>query len=175
VLHFAVRSADDIPFKERLEALKDIVVIYDKSKGQRMDIGHLVRTLPFNSQLYFCGPIRLMDEAKRQVQAAELPKSEVHYEAFAADLTGDPFEVVVKTNGETKTAQVGEEETLLEVLKKQLRDFPSSCEVGNCGTCKIKVLDGRVEHRGTGLTDEEKVTSMLACVSRGIGRITVEV
>lgn len=173
-LHYAVRSAEDTPFKERLEPWGEKVIIYDKSKGQRMDVKHIVKTLTWNSHLYVCGPNRLMEATKEAVQDSDLSANDVHYEAFAADISGDPFEAEV-TNKNGKVLQVGEEETLLEVLRREFGDSPSSCEVGNCGTCKIKVNSGRVDHRGTALSSEDQEDSMLTCVSRGIGRIAIEV
>ncbi|KAK4122488.1 PK beta-barrel-protein domain-containing protein-like protein [Parathielavia appendiculata] len=173
-LHYAVRSAEEVPFRERLARLGDDVVIYDKTAGQRLDIRHIIEDLPWNSQLYFCGPKRLMDEAARETKAHGIAEKEVHFEAFEADVSGDPFEVVVANKG-GKTIKVGEEETLLECLQKWFDDVDSSCSVGNCGTCRVSLKDGRVNHRGTALTEEEKATSMLACVSRGIGRITIEI
>ncbi|KAK0741200.1 pyruvate kinase-like protein [Schizothecium vesticola] len=174
VLHYGVRSAEDVPFRERLERLGESVVIYDKSKGQRLDIPGILEGMPWNSHVYFCGPSRLMQEAAREVKAKGIPEKEVHFEAFEADLSGDPFEAVVANRG-GKLIKVGEEETLLEMLQANFEDVASSCSVGNCGTCKIGLKEGRVEHRGTALTEEEKSTSMLACVSRGIGRITIEI
>lgn len=174
VLHYGVRSAEDVPFRERLEKLGDSVVIYDKSKGQRLDIPGILEGMPWNSHVYFCGPARLMQEAAREVKAKGIPEKEVHFEAFEADLSGDPFEAVVANRG-GKVIKVGEEETLLEILQANFEDVASSCSVGNCGTCKIGLKEGRVEHRGTALTEEEKSTSMLACVSRGMGRITIEI
>ena len=50
-----------------------------------------------------------------------------------------------------------------------------SCEVGNCGTCKVKVTGGKVEHRRTALTKEKKEESMLSCVSRGMGKIEIKI
>jgi ferredoxin len=47
--------------------------------------------------------------------------------------------------------------------------------VGNCGTCRISVVEGRVEHRGVGLPESEKEEAMLSCVSRGVGRVVVEI
>jgi ferredoxin len=41
--------------------------------------------------------------------------------------------------------------TLLDVLRNAGFDIPSSCEVGNCGACRIGVQNGRIEHRGMGL------------------------
>lgn len=194
-VHYAVRSGDDIPFKERLMKLNegcdeadkgDNLVIYDKSKGQRLDIARIVDTLPWNSQLYFCGPKRMMDEALKVVRESkrEIGQKEAHFEAFEAEVGGDPFEAVVANrvggdgNGdEPVVVKVGEEETLLEKLEERFGEgeVASSCCVGNCGTCVVKLVSGQVDHRGTALTDQEKWTGMLACVSRGVGRITIEI
>lgn len=173
-LHYAIRSADDIPFRDRLEPFGDCVVLYDKSKGQRMDIKQILKDLPWNSQLYFCGPQRMMEAGKEAVEEICIPQNEVHFEAFAADITGDPFEVEI-SNANGKVLQVGEEESLLEVLRREFGAAASSCEVGNCGTCKLTVKAGQIDHRGTALSPDEKASSMLACVSRGIGRIAIEV
>ena len=175
-LHYAVRSEEETPFKDRLMKITNSrVEIYDKEKGQRMDIGEIVRTRPWNTRLYFCGPTRLMEDAQRQVRAAGVSEDDIHWEAFAVDASGDPFEAVVKSNGTSKTLKVAEEETLLEVLQKHFENFPSSCEVGNCGTCKATLLSGCVDHRGTALKEEEKANSILTCVSRGVGPIAIEI
>lgn len=178
-LHYAVRSGDDIPFRERLEKLNEgtcSVKIYDKSQGERLNIESLVQNIPWNTMLYFCGPRRLMTDAASLVAKHGIPEGEVHFEAFEADISGDPFEVVV-ANKDGKTLKVEGEETLLEVLQKEFGDeeVEGSCCVGNCGTCKVSLKEGRVEHRGTALSMEEKEGTMLACVSRGVGRIVIEI
>ncbi|KAJ8123789.1 hypothetical protein ONZ43_g339 [Nemania bipapillata] len=173
-LHFAVRSEDEIPFRDRLEGLEDSVRFYDRSKGQRMDIANIFRTLSWNSHVYVCGPSRMLEEAVKEAKKCGLGEDEVHFEAFSADTGGDPFEAEV-ANREGKVLKVGSDETLLEVLKQYFDDIPSSCEVGNCGTCRIAVKCGNVEHRGTALTEEDKKEAMLSCVSRGIGKITIEI
>ncbi|KAI8299170.1 Carnitine monooxygenase reductase subunit [Colletotrichum sp. SAR11_240] len=173
-LHYGIRSADDVPFRSRLESFGKSARIYDGSKGERMDIGEIMRTLKWNSHVYVCGPTRMMEAAKKAAEESGLDATDVHYEAFAADTTGDPFEVEV-TNRDGKVLKVSEEETLLEVIKRDIGDLESSCEVGNCGTCKVVLKSGRVDHRGTALSPEEKAGSMLSCVSRGIGRIAIEI
>ncbi|KAI0386998.1 PK beta-barrel-protein domain-containing protein-like protein [Hypomontagnella monticulosa] len=181
VLHYGVRDATEVPFRARVEALGDSVrlMLYDRAKGQRMDVAAIFRDLPWNSHVYVCGPTRMMDEAVKEAKACGLGEDEVHFEAFGADATGDPFEVEVTSAREknTKTLQVGAEETLLEVLRRHFgdEDVPSSCEVGNCGTCRVTLRSGRVDHRGTSLMDEEKKDAMLSCVSRGIGKIAIEI
>ncbi|KAI1390071.1 PK beta-barrel-protein domain-containing protein-like protein [Hypoxylon trugodes] len=212
ILHYGVREAPtDIPFRDRIEGLGDIVKVYDRAKGQRMDIKRIFEGLPWNSHVYVCGPTRMMDEAIKEAKRRGMGEDEVHFEAFGAETGGDPFDVQVfkapahapagkKTNGLNgmtgingtngvngkngtnsvsggKLLQVGAEETLLEVLRKHFGDddVPSSCEVGNCGTCKVTLRSGRVEHRGTALGDDEKNDAMLSCVSRGIGKIAIEI
>lgn len=181
-LHYALRDAThDIPFRSRIEGLGGSVkvALYDGAKGQRMNIAEIFDTLPWNSHLYVCGPGRMMAEATFEAKKRGLGEDEVHLEAFGADTTGDPFEVDVRSarDNRSRRLQVGAEETLLEVLKRHFGDdeVPSSCEVGNCGTCRVALRSGRVDHRGTSLMDEEKRDAMLSCVSRGIGRIAIEI
>ncbi|KAI1167797.1 pyruvate kinase-like protein [Nemania serpens] len=173
-LHYGVRGSDEVPFRERLDGLEHSVKLYDASRGQRMDIGDIFRSLTWNSHVYVCGPRRMLDEAAREAKKCGLGEDDVHFEAFSADTTGDPFEAEV-ANREGKVVKVGGEETLLEVLRRYFDDVPSSCEVGNCGTCRVALKSGNVEHRGTALTEEEKKEAMLSCVSRGSGRIVIEI
>ncbi|KAI1370777.1 PK beta-barrel-protein domain-containing protein-like protein [Hypoxylon crocopeplum] len=185
-LHYGVRDAAlEVPFRSRvIDGLADSVRLYDGKAGKRMDIPAIFRGLAWNSHVYVCGPARMMEQAMREAKARGMGEDEVHFEAFAADTTGDPFEVEVfkataaeKKKGSGEVLQVGAEETLLEVLRKHFGDddVPSSCEVGNCGTCRVALRSGRVEHRGTALMDEEKGDAMLSCVSRGIGKIAIEI
>ncbi|KAI3539521.1 MOSC domain-containing protein [Colletotrichum abscissum] len=166
-MHYAVRSDDDIPFRSRLDALGSSVRFYDRSKGERMDITEIIKTLKWNSHVYVCGPTRMTDAVRVAAEDCGLDEGDVHYEAFSADTSGDPFEAEVLNRG-GKILKVGEEETLLEVLKREIGgDVESSCEVGNCGTCKVALKSGRVDHRGTALSGDDKLESMLSCVSRG--------
>lgn len=177
-LHYAARSADDIPFAQRVRDLgADVVTVYDASAGERLSIREVIAAMPWNSRLYFCGPPRMMDEALRETRAAGIPPEEVHLEAFRADAGGDPFEAVV-ANRDGAEVKVRADETLLEVLRARFgaEQVPSSCEVGNCGTCVVRLRAGRADHRGSALGEEDKATgSMLSCVSRGVGRITIEI
>lgn len=173
-LHYAVRSREDLPFRERLKSIGGHVVVYDKSEGERMDVENIISNLPWNSHLYVCGPGRMMDAAREAVQKVGLRSDEVHFEAFAADISGDPFDVEVFNRG-NQLLHVAEGESLLEVLRREFDNVESSCEAGNCGTCKLALKSGRVNHRGSALSLEEKQTSLLSCVSRGIGKIVIEI
>jgi ferredoxin len=43
---------------------------------------------------------------------------------------------------------------------------PYSCQQGYCGTCKVKVLAGQVDHRGRTVVGDDE---MLVCMSRAKG------
>jgi MOSC domain-containing protein YiiM len=80
---------------------------------------------------------------------------------------------VVSANGTTRL-NVGSEQNLLGVMRAAGLEVASSCETGSCGTCRIELKEGKVVHKGKGLTTEEQEKEMLCCVSRGDGHIVVE-
>jgi MOSC domain-containing protein YiiM/ferredoxin-NADP reductase len=171
-LHYGVRSDEDIPFKDLLEKMGDKVVIYNKEKGERMDILRILQDRKWNSFVYVCGPQRLIDDVVRSSNACGMTQDEVHYEAFQIATSGDPFTVELKQS--KKTLEVPAEKTLLQVLRDAGLEVESSCEAGNCGTCRIEVCGGAVEHRGSALSEEDKGKAMLSCVSRGVKHILID-
>lgn len=171
-LHFAVASEEEVPFKELLGKLeKERVRIYDKSKGERMDIKGILKDRAWNSFVYACGPKRMIDDVVESAEVLGMGKDELHVEAFEIETGGDPFTVEVKGTG--KRLEVEGDKTLLQVLREAGLEVDSSCETGNCGTCRV-VCEGKVEHRGSGLEEEEKGKAMLSCVSRGVGHLVID-
>lgn len=173
-LHFAVRSAKDIPFKQFLAQLGPSITIYDKSASRRLSTNEI-----FSQQgqeegvhVYCCGPERLMADVTVAAKLNGWAENRVHFETFSIATSGDPF--TVELSSSKKVVEVAGHETLLDVLRDAGLDIPSSCEAGHCGTCVVGVRSGRVEHRGTGLPEEEKGGGMLSCVSRGCGRIVLD-
>lgn len=158
-----------------LSKLGPNINIYDKSKGQRLDITDILKNRVWNSHAYICGPQRMIDAAVETATAVGMTSNEVHYEVFHADLSGDPFSVEDVSKERKAVLQVKAEQTLLDVMRDAGFEIGSSCEAGNCGTCRVPVRYGRVQHRGSALTETEQKAEMLACVSRGIGHIVVGV
>ena len=60
-------------------------------------------------------------------------------------------------------------ESILEAVEAAGVDAPSSCRVGNCSTCAVKVLAGTPDHRDNALSDAERAEKMCICVSRASG------
>lgn len=171
-LFYGVKSPCDVAFKEELACLGKNIRILDGSQGHRLNLLQIIGKAQSQTHIYVCGPERLLKEVMSTAQDLCFPVSHIHSEAFAVATSGDPFSV--ELIGSQKTLEIAAEQTLLDVLRDAGIDVPSSCEVGNCGTCRVGVRKGRVEHRGTGLIHEEKCRSMLSCVSRGIGHIELE-
>ncbi|KAI4711056.1 hypothetical protein J4E89_004646 [Alternaria sp. Ai002NY15] len=170
-LHYAV--AEEIPFASKIAALGSKATIYNKSLGQRLDLPAILSKADLQTHIYTCGPPRLMDAVVATAKTYGIPESSVHIEAFTVATSGDPFTAELKRSG--KTVEVGAAESLLDALRAVGMEIDSSCEVGNCGTCRVDVCGGRVEHRGTGLLEEEmEAGAMLSCVSRGVGRVVLD-
>ncbi|KAF2494758.1 putative vanillate O-demethylase oxidoreductase [Lophium mytilinum] len=168
--HLAVGS--DVPFRRHLDPLGEHVTIYNKAEGNRLDISKVLAKGNDNTHVYCCGPERLMEGITKAAEEMGLPKSNIHFETFQVSTSGDPF--VAELTVSKKKIEVSGAQSLLDALRDTGFDIPSSCEAGNCGTCRVTVCGGRIEHRGTGLEEEEKENTMLTCVSRGIGEISLE-
>jgi MOSC domain-containing protein YiiM/ferredoxin-NADP reductase len=169
-LHYAV--PDEVPFKQQIMALGPNATIYNSAKGNRMDLKDILAHADDRTHIYTCGPARLMDAVSATAKDLNIPDTLIHTEQFTVTTSGDPFTAELKQS--KKVIEIGATQTLLDALKEVGMDVDSSCEVGNCGTCRVDICEGRVEHKGTGLLDEEKCGAMLACVSRGIGRIVLD-
>ncbi|KAI1192922.1 pyruvate kinase-like protein [Nemania serpens] len=179
-VHYAVRSPEDAAYLEQLPGPH--TTVYAKTEGRRLRARDIVPPLDNNdddsvdprAMIYCCGPTGMIEETQSLVRELGYPRSHVYFEEFGgAGLgTGDPFEVEIDATG--KILQVPREKSLLEVLNEAGFDLDSSCLVGNCGSCMVEYCKGEVAHRGVALDDEQKRTSLLSCVSRGKGRITVK-
>lgn len=137
-----------------------------------MDVQAVLEKAGENTYIYCCGPQRLMDAVTSSAKELSVPENHVFFEAFTADASGDPFSVELALT--KKNIEVPSCKSLLDVLKEVGLDIESSCEAGSCGTCRVPLKSGSVEHRGSGLMEGEKGDSMLACVSRGVGRIVLD-
>jgi phthalate 4,5-dioxygenase reductase subunit len=92
--------------------------------------------------------------------------SRIHMEEFAAGHTGMslPFTAVWAPDG--RRVDVPAHLSLLAALRRDGVRVESSCEAGVCGTCRLAVLDGEADHRDSVSTEKERLSSVVACVSR---------
>ena len=171
-LYYCMKHEKDIAFKSILDTLDGNVQLCISENGTRLDIAKILGQASKKVHIYVCGPSRLLDAVYSIAKSLNFPQTSISSEAFAISTSGDPFTVEVSDQG--KVLEIKEEESLLDVLRSAGFDVASSCEVGNCGTCRIGVRKGTVLHRGSGVLEEEKKGMMLSCVSRGVGTLVLD-
>ena len=92
----------------------------------------------------------------------------MHFEAFSEAEThkadDKAFRVRLARTG--KVVEVPVTKTILEVLRENGLEVPSSCETGTCGTCRTKMLAGAADHRDLVLAEHERADTIMICVSR---------
>ncbi len=169
-LYYCSRTPEMTAFREELSApeFKGKVVIHydngDPSKG--LDLWPIVEERKNREHVYCCGPRGLM-EAVRDATGHWTPTS-IHFEAFseadARRADDQPFKVKLNSTGEVIDVPAGT--TILEAMRANGKDVPSSCESGTCGTCRTKLLEGEADHRDLVLTEKERDSQIMICVSR---------
>ncbi|GER09825.1 cytochrome P450/oxidoreductase [Variovorax boronicumulans] len=179
-LHYSGRSRASMAFVDELAALHGgRLHVHAADEGRRNDLHALLATPVPGAQVYACGPLRML-EALEDCCAA-WPEGALRVEHFESTLaTLDPskehaFEVELKDSGLVIT--VPPDQTLLTALRAANVDVQSDCEEGLCGSCEVRVLAGKVDHRDVVLTRSERDanTKMMACCSRACeGRLVLE-
>ncbi|PWJ56481.1 Ferredoxin-NADP reductase [Quadrisphaera granulorum] len=131
----------------------------------------LLRTQPFGTHLYCCGPAGFMELVTAAAARSGWPASRVHTESFGVEALdpGAPFQVAVAG----RTVEVPAGTSLLEALEDAGLAVPNLCRQGVCGECRVSVTvpeGGRLVHRDLYLDDDEKRAGRcaMACVSRAL-------
>ena len=174
-IHYCGRDVATMAMLDRLNAdHSDHLVVHSSALGNRLDIATVFSTATAHTQIYSCGPERLLSALEEAT--AHWPEDSLHVEHFTSTLaTLDPsnehaFEVELRDSG--LTIQVAADQTVLDALRASNIDIPSDCEEGLCGSCEAPVLDGEVDHRDMVLTKTERAQnkSMMTCCSRACGQ-----
>ncbi|MFJ4651649.1 PDR/VanB family oxidoreductase [Nocardia sp. NPDC088792] len=165
---YAGRSRDTIPFLEEIESFgKRVTVRTDDEHGLPTGADLLAGVGP-DTSVYCCGPVVMTQAIADTVR--EMPGVEMYSERFSAPpvVNGTPFQVELARSD--ATVDIPADKSVLEEVLKTRPETAYSCRQGFCRTCRVRVLDGDVEHRDTVLTaDERAAGDMLICVSRCTG------
>jgi ferredoxin-NADP reductase len=170
-LAYGGRTAPSMAYAARLrEVYGDRVRLYPQDETGLLDLPAILGEPREGTLLYCCGPEPLLAAAERA--AAAWPHGTLRVERFAPRPRQDAsesFQVELAASGMRLT--VPAEKTLLEVADAAGVYVLSSCQEGICGTCETRVLAGRVDHRDSYLTDDERAAmkTMMICVSRAGG------
>ena len=178
-LLYAVRRYQDLALADELRhRIGDRLQVFVGSEGQRVDIGAEIARLRPDGEFYVCGPIGMLEDAKREWQKSDRPVDQLRFETFgnSGRFASEPFKVRVPRLG--REIDVPVNQTMLEALESAGIDMIFDCRKGECGLCALSILeiDGIVDHRDVFFSEEEKAanTKLCTCVSRVIGSITVD-
>lgn len=166
-IHYSYRGEDSGAFRDDL-SVNPRATLYDSEKKGRMPTEEILNRQAAGAHVYVCGPHDFIRTVRGHAGGTGWPESCVHYEQFtpAESAPGHPFLAKLARSG--KEVAVGAGESLLEALEKHGVDVPSSCRVGGCGTCKVGVIRGQIDHRDVCLPESEREEnrSIITCISR---------
>jgi ring-1,2-phenylacetyl-CoA epoxidase subunit PaaE len=138
-------------------------------------------------QVYVCGPFQMNDEAEAALLAAGVPENRIHIERFGVALpTGNTAAVTVADavmheakSGDAAQASIGiirdglrreitfyiGQPSILDAASAAGLEVPYSCTSGVCGTCRAKVIEGKVRMERNFALDRKEVADgfVLTC------------
>jgi ferredoxin-NADP reductase len=177
-LHYAVKSRRDAAFLDELSGLLgDRLIIHASDEGNRIDLDDTFGRLPPDASAILCGPMRLLEAARRSWTSAGRLAADLRYETFGSSglLPTESFRV--RIDHSSREIVVPENKSMLDALNEAGFEVISDCQRGECGVCAIDVIavDGQIDHRDVFFSDHQKEASgkICPCVSRAIGAITV--
>ncbi len=200
------RRPEDIIFRRELELLGyrmpnlSLDFLVTERSGAEKSFGHRGRIdavrLPLlvpdfrEREVFCCGPEPFMTDMREMLVAGGLDPQHFHRESFAApkasaveaaienaasvvDTPGVPVSFV--TSGVTWECPDGQ--TILQASRLAGVRIPAACELGLCGTCKVRKLSGVVamNHNGGILDQEIEEGFILACCSLPQGPVEIDV
>jgi ferredoxin-NADP reductase len=167
------RTRASMPFLAELSTLDPARVhIWPDDEYGTPDGKKIVDLAPDGAALYACGPPPMIEAIRVEIPSERV--ASLHYERFSPPpvVGGRSFDVVLARSGHV--VPVAANQTALAAIRRVLPDVAYSCQQGFCGTCPVSLLGGTVEHRDRCLTDDQRANRMAICVSRGSGRVTLD-
>ena len=173
-LYYLTRSPEMTAFLDELsspEWASQVVIHHnlgDESKA--FDFWPVFEKTRSGTHVYCCGPRPLMDAVRDMT--GHWSQGTVHFESFGVDQAlfaeNTPFKVKLKRSGQV--FDIPRDRSILEILRDNGIRAPSSCESGTCGSCRTTLCSGDVEHRDMVLSNDEKSSQIMICVSRTEGQ-----
>ena len=176
-LVYAGRSRAAMAYLPQLEELHgDGLRVHVDDEGTALKVDDLLAEVDPHTELYMCGPIRLMDAVKRGWDTRGLSAPNLRYETFGNSGWYDPEEFVVRVPRLGVETTVGPGESMLEALEDAGVDMMFDCRKGECGLCEVRVLSlqGAIDHRDVFYSERQQhaAAKMSCCVSRAVSSKT---
>jgi ferredoxin-NADP reductase len=174
---YAGRSRAAMAYLQDLQDLHGArLQVHVDDEGSGLDVNALVGGIDPGTELYMCGPIRLMDAVRRGWTERELALPDLRYETFGSSGWYDPEEFLVRIPRLGIEATVGQGRSMLEALEDAGVDMMFDCRKGECGLCEVRILNlsGAVDHRDVFYSERQHHAKekMCCCVSRAVTSAT---
>jgi 3-ketosteroid 9alpha-monooxygenase subunit B len=187
-LFYANRDRDSVIFDEALASLNDShsgrFVLHHHLDAERGFVtpAHVDAFVAGASdsdaaEYYICGPGPFMEIVQTALRAAGVPSDRVHLEHFeVAEMPvdrsaagGDAVteEVTIELQKRKITVPYSQGDTLLQTARMAGLQAPSSCEVGSCGTCMARLMQGTAQMINNDALEDDEVEDgwVLTCQS----------
>ncbi len=185
-LAYGNRRPDEVIFADQLKhlvrAYPDRLKVYQVFSGQGHRIDrHLVDRIltshpPITADVWYlvCGPPgmnRIVEARLRMLGVLDDRLRVEHYVPPERDAVPAPYDgAKLRVEGLERTATVGAEEVLLSALDRMAAPILYACRSGVCGTCKARLLSGRVDPGVPFALSaiEQESGIILTCVSKAL-------
>ena len=194
-LFYVNKTAKSIIFKEELEQLRnayfgrleiyyfltkerrDIELFNGRFDDEKMEV--LTKTfidIPDTSEVFLCGPEKMVNYVSEYLINKGLSKELVHYELFVTGLSEEDIkraerlaqqnvegiEITIVDGGkEFDFTMTKDYDNILDAALGAGADLPFACKGGVCSTCKCRVIEGAVEMKINYALDEKEVSQQL--------------
>lgn len=200
-LFYVNKTAKSIIFKEELEQLRNtyfgrLEIYYFLTKEKRdIDLFNgrldedkmhvLTKTfidIPDTSEVFLCGPEKMVDFVSDYLVQNGLPKELIHFELFVKGLSEEDMQraerlaqqnvegvkvTIVDGGKDFHFTMTKDYDNILDAALGAGADLPFACKGGVCSTCKCKVIEGSVEMKVNYALEENEVKQdfVLSCQS----------
>ncbi|TCO50298.1 vanillate O-demethylase ferredoxin subunit [Kribbella antiqua] len=146
----------------------DRLKVHVDDEGTGLDVGAVLNEIGADTELYMCGPIRLMDAVRREWVRRALSPTSLRFETFGNSGAWAAEEFTVSIPGDGRTITVPTNLSMLEALEEAGVEVMWDCRKGECGLCVVRVHEyaGRIDHRDVFLGEAQKTSRICLCVSR---------
>jgi ferredoxin-NADP reductase len=169
--HYVARSKKAMAYLEDLKAVHgEKLSIYIDAEDSSINVSEFMSGISQETEVYLCGPIRLMDEVRRTWANSDLDITNLRYETFGASGWFEPEEFIVRVPEKNAQVTVGKNQTIVEALEAADLEVMADCRKGECGLCEARILKhtGKIDHRDVFYSPEQKAEAekIACCVSR---------
>ncbi|AYY14912.1 phenylacetate-CoA oxygenase/reductase subunit PaaK [Actinobacteria bacterium YIM 96077] len=130
---------------------------------------------------WLCGPFGMVADVQTLLKKLGVPADRIHRELFYVDdvppppvrheeapIEGPTSEVTIILDGRSTTTTVPQEMSILDGAQEARPDLPFACKGGVCGTCRAKVIEGKVHMRRNFALEESEVEEGFVVTCQGL-------